>query len=92
MLNSVPGMINCLEFDAFLVDYLEHALPAGQSRQFRLHLLMCPDCRRYLKGYRHTIDLARTSMQEPDEPVSEEVPDELVQAILSAQRADSPRQ
>lgn len=79
-------MITCQEFDNFLVDYFDLALPANQSRKFRLHLLMCPDCRRYLQGYRRTIDLARESSHAFDEGVPDEVPEKLVQAILSARR------
>lgn len=88
MLSNVPGMITCQEFDNFLVDYFELALPANQSRKFRLHVLMCPDCRRYLTGYRRIIELTGASSRAADEAVPDEVPEELVQAILSARRTD----
>jgi len=91
MLTHVPGMITCREFDGFLVDYLDDTLARGQRRRFDLHLAVCSECRRYLEGYRHTIALARESANAADaHPVPDDVPESLVQAVLSARQRVRP--
>jgi RNA polymerase sigma-70 factor (ECF subfamily) len=56
---------------------------------FRLHLLLCRECRDYLMSYTRAIELGKAVFRHPDEPVPEEVPDDLVRAILAArERAD----
>jgi len=88
-LSNVPGMITCKQFDGFLVDYLDGALPSGPQRRFELHLAVCRECRRYLAGYRRTIALTRESMGGKDPtPVPDEVPEALVEAVLAARQAD----
>ncbi|HVX86496.1 MAG TPA: zf-HC2 domain-containing protein [Phycisphaerae bacterium] len=71
----------------FLDAYLHRELSPARRAEFRLHLALCRDCRRYLASYRRTVALARASAIEPaplDPP-----PDELVQAILKMTR-DAP--
>ena len=89
VLANVPGMITCREFDGFLVDYLDGALAPGPRRLFELHLAVCAECRRYLAGYRRTIALSRASLAGAgSQPIPEEVPESLVEAVLAARRAE----
>ena len=73
--------LSCRELIAFIGDYLEGDLPAVAARRFREHLDVCPDCVIYLDGYRKTGELAALAF-EPDAPVPETVPEDLVKAIL----------
>jgi len=81
--SAIPLMLTCQEFDAFLVDYFDGKLSGRQRRKFDLHLRLCSDCRRYVKGYKQTIALSRVAFVRPDGEVPEEVPEELVTAILA---------
>jgi anti-sigma factor RsiW len=78
--------MTCREFIDFLADYLSGELPATQQAVFEEHLAICPDCVNYLDTYRETIRLGKAAFADPEDPVPEEVPEELVQAILSAVR------
>ena len=80
--------MSCKDVTEFLSDYLDGALPMRQRLAFKLHLLMCRDCRKYLDSYVTTVKLANT-LRKPTEP--EEVlpiPEELVQAILAVRGRD----
>ena len=88
-MRTLPLMVTCQELEGFMVDYLEGTLPKGQRRKFDRHLRLCPDCRRYLEGYKRTISLSQTACREPDAPVPADVPEELVKAILAAREKDA---
>lgn len=75
--------MNCREIADFLSDYLDASLPLRQWLVFRLHLLGCRDCRRYLASFAATIKLARSLRKTAAEDVSQ-VPEALVRAILAA--------
>jgi anti-sigma factor RsiW len=77
-------MMTCREFEDFIVDYEDGALPRSKRFVFELHLAICSECRRYLGAYRNAIALAKAVFQKPDETVPAEVPEDLVKAILSA--------
>jgi predicted anti-sigma-YlaC factor YlaD len=83
-IRTLPLVVTCQELEGFMVDYLEGTLPRGQRRKFELHLRLCRDCRRYLKGYKRTITLSQTACHEPDAPVPKDMPEALVKAILAA--------
>ena len=53
--------MSCKEVTEFLADYLDSQLSLRQRLVFRLHLLMCRNCRRYLDSYAATIRLTRRS-------------------------------
>lgn len=84
MMRHLPGMVTCAEFEAFIADYDDGRLTDRERRVFAWHLRMCPDCRRYLTAYRRTVEMAGRAFPVPGEPVPDEVPDDLVQAILAA--------
>lgn len=76
--------ISCREFIEFLIDYVENALPEQQRREFDRHMSMCPACVAYLNTYRQTIAAGKAALGRPEDPLPEEVPADLVKAILSA--------
>jgi len=87
MLKSMPGHITCDEFEEFIAEYFEGELSAVQRRTFDMHLKVCEDCRAYLKAYRNTIALGRSAFTSGDAPVPEDMPADLVAAILAARKA-----
>ena len=87
MMFRLPFMIDCEEFDAFIVDYLEGNLTKGQWLKFEMHLKVCRECRVYLQSYKATMELAKG---QTDIPFSEmgmgEVPEGLIKAVLEARK------
>ena len=51
---------------------------------FRLHLLVCRDCRRYLDSFAATVKLTHSLGERPAEEDNSPIPEALVQAILAA--------
>jgi len=77
--------MNCREFTEFLDGYLFDNLPAEQRAEFEKHLAECPWCVAYLESYQKTIQLEQTAFSVPEgAPLPDDVPEELVQAILRA--------
>jgi anti-sigma factor RsiW len=77
--------VKCREFVEFLMEYLDGALVEGERHVFEQHIEDCPACVNYLDTYRETVRLGN-SLCSPDAEVPADVPEELVQAILSARR------
>lgn len=80
---KLPGMITCVQFEDFILAYLDNELPPMQRRIFGLHLMVCRECKRYLEDYEHAMELV-TEMSDADKADLAEVPEDLVQAILAA--------
>ena len=78
----LPGMINCEEFEDFILAYVEGDLPAPQRRVFERHMKVCRPCREYLNAYRRTL-VATKSLAEADKKILEKVPEDLIAAILA---------
>ena len=78
--------MTCRELADFIADYLSEALPAETRAQFERHLGACSNCGIYLDGYRETVKLGQSAFHDPDAPVPDTVPEELVKAILAARR------
>ena len=91
MLRNLPLMITCGQFESFLLDYLEGSLPTGQRRVFELHLAICRECRDYLAAYKETVKLEKQAFADPGAPLPESVPEDLITAVLEAQRDRSDR-
>ena len=84
----LPHMINCRAFESYVQEFLDETLPENQLRVFRLHLRVCPECRIYLAAYRTTVELGKAVFAvEDDLPVPEQVPADLIRAILAARAA-----
>lgn len=78
--------MTCRDFTKFIMDYLEGDLPSEVQQPFEYHLSVCPACDRYLSRYKATVAAGRASFHEPDAPLPDEVPEELVSAILESLR------
>ncbi len=88
MLKHMPLMITCVEFESFILAYLEDELPAGKRRVFELHLKVCRECRDYLEAYRRTTALGKAALSDdPAAMVPEDVPEDLIKAVLDSRNA-----
>jgi len=81
--------MTCREFIDVLSDYLSQELPAQQRATFEAHLRECPDCVAYLKSYEDTVKLGQRAFKHSEEAVPDDVPEELVRAIVAARREGS---
>lgn len=77
----------CEEVLTFLWAYLDGELEEEKRREFDFHLSRCESCTAYLATYRTTIALER-EVAAGEGPASEELPEELVQAVLAAARRE----
>lgn len=73
-------MMSCSEITELVTAYLDRRMPLSQRMAFRMHILMCPHCRRYLRQVRATVKLTG---QLPAEPIPDQVRDDLVRALLA---------
>jgi anti-sigma factor RsiW len=78
--------VTCREFADFMMDYLTGELPVAVKVRFEDHLRVCENCQRYLESYRQSISLGTQAFDDLDETASPQVPERLIQAILSARR------
>ncbi|HEX4794318.1 MAG TPA: zf-HC2 domain-containing protein [Humisphaera sp.] len=78
--------MTCRDVTEFLDRYLDGDLPRRQQLSFRFHLLLCGNCRNYLRSYKMTIRAAKAAMTNSNGPPPAGMPEELVQAILAARR------
>ncbi|MFQ5513471.1 MAG: anti-sigma factor family protein [Myxococcota bacterium] len=79
--------MTCREMVEFLMDYLEGELPAEPRDTFEEHMRRCPPCVAYLESYRRTIALGKAACSEPEGPVPDDVPEELIRAILASRQS-----
>lgn len=75
--------MTCRELIDFLAEYLNGELPQPQRQEFDRHLTRCASCVAYVQNYQMTIRLGKAAFAER-EPMPEDIPEELVQAILAA--------
>lgn len=75
--------VTCRELIGFLAGYLDGELAPATVAEFERHLLLCASCREYLATYRETIAMARSVETAPQLRI-EDVPEDLVQAVLVA--------
>jgi anti-sigma factor RsiW len=81
-----PAHMKCREFVDFVMDYLSSELSDAARADFERHLDRCPNCVRYLETYKVTVALGRVAFDSLESELPTEVPEELIQAILVAQR------
>jgi len=80
-------MITCKEFEDFVQDHLDNSLSDQQRIVFDCHMQMCRECRDYLAAYKRTVELGHAVLSSSDDaPVPDDVPDDLVTAILNARK------
>jgi anti-sigma factor RsiW len=70
------------------MEYLDGELPAEERATFERHLAVCPDCQRYVDGYRKSVGLAQSATSHVGRAEDVQVPEALVKAILAARRAN----
>jgi anti-sigma factor RsiW len=78
--------ITCRELIEFLHLYLDGELPPDRVTEFKRHLSVCDPCVKYIKTYEEAIALGRVAYRDWDAPAGDEVPEELVRAVLLARR------
>ena len=78
--------MTCQEFAEFLADYVSGELRAETHTAFEHHLSLCINCVRYLDQYRQTIALGRGAFDDATASLPEDVPEDLVKAIVAARR------
>lgn len=79
-------MLTCREVNDFLMDYLDAALNADQKRAFEEHLAACAACVNYMKTYQEAVRLGRAAFSTPDKPAEDELPEDMIRAILAANK------
>jgi len=84
MLKRMHRMITCKEFEDFVLSYLDGELSNRQRSAFEWHMRICRECRDYLAAYQRAAELGRAVLPSPNEPVPDDVPEDLIKAILDA--------
>lgn len=78
--------ITCRAFIEFIGSYLGDDLSPEEREKFAFHLTHCPPCVRYLQSYKDTMRIGKIALTPSEEPVPADVPEELIQAILSTRQ------
>ena len=86
MYRYLPGMMTCLEFENFLVDYFDNDLTVEQKTVFEKHLKTCRECKEYLAAYKRTMEIAASGRFSSYEIMPKEIPEDLISAILDARK------
>ena len=86
IMKYMPRMITCKEFENFIIDYLDGGLSSRQRSQFELHIRLCRECRQYLHAYQRSVEVGRRVFSPSDTTIPDEVPDDLLRAILKARK------
>jgi predicted anti-sigma-YlaC factor YlaD len=84
VLKRMHRMITCEEFEGFILDYLDGELSRRQQSVFEWHIRICRECRDYLAAYQRATELGSEVLQAEDESVLQDVPEDLIKAILAA--------
>jgi anti-sigma factor RsiW len=82
--------VTCREFAEFIADFLDGELPEAQRQQFERHLGRCVNCSRYLESYRQSMALGKRAFDDDEAALPSDVPEDLVEAILSTRRSSPP--
>ncbi|MBW7998498.1 MAG: hypothetical protein FVQ81_18380 [Candidatus Glassbacteria bacterium] len=62
----MPAVLKeCDEVRDFLMEFLDRKLRASDALVFRLHLLLCPPCKKYMGRYKSSVELARNILDDP---------------------------
>ena len=86
MLKNTYGMITCKEFEDFILDYLDDNLPVQQRFRFERHISICRECQQYLQAYQRTLEISQAAFPAPDAMLPDEVPEDLIKAILQSRK------
>ena len=83
---KMPMMLTCRDFETFIADYFEGNLSRYARLKFAIHLKMCKSCKSYIDAYRRSKELGKQVFANIDAEVPPEVPEDLVKAVLDAQK------
>ena len=78
--------MTCQEMVDFVMRYLDGELPEVQAAEFKRHMEICPPCLVYLETYKRTVELGQKACADPQGAIPDDVPEQLVQAILAARQ------
>ena len=78
--------MTCREFADFIMDYMTGELAADVRAAFERHISRCPNCRTYLAQYQQTVAAGRDAFADENAAPPPDVPEDLIQAILSSRR------
>jgi predicted anti-sigma-YlaC factor YlaD len=78
--------LTCRACADFLADYLAGELAADVRETFETHLEKCRNCRAYLDQYAAVIQAGQRACARENELAAQAMPEELVRAILDAQK------
>jgi predicted anti-sigma-YlaC factor YlaD len=78
----MPSGLTCRELVLFLDDYLEGRLRGQPRARFDRHLEGCAACASYARSYAAALRMGRAALACAEQSVPDEVPEELVRAIL----------
>ncbi len=81
--------MTCRELTAFIADYLSGEIPPETRLEFERHLAICPNCVTYLRSYEDTVRLGRHAFEDDEGPLPDTVPEDLIEAVLSARSKSS---
>ncbi len=84
-------MVTCKHFDKLLDDYLAGRLGKVRSFVFRMHMALCPPCKRYLDDYRKVVDAARDQCKHEtsSSPMSSDIAEAISRAMVGDSSPDS---
>ena len=82
----MTAKVTCRDCADFLADYLADELAADVRRTFEQHLGRCRNCRAYLDRYSAAIAAGKSACAHEDEEAADAFPEDLVEAILAAQK------
>ena len=81
---KLPMMITCIEFEEFILAYLDGELSNAKRRTFELHLAVCRECRDYLAAYKAAMTVTRDTLDAETTEILASVPEDLVAAVLAS--------
>lgn len=81
--------MTCSEFTEFLDRFIEADLSPEEAAEFERHLVVCEQCVNYLDTYRRAVAMGKAVFGEPEKDLPEQVPEDLIKAILAARRSAS---
>ena len=89
VVSKFPMMMTCGEVEAVLFDYVEGNLSGYARFKFEFHIKACQECRDYLAAYRKSIALGVAILGAASDPAPEDLPEDLMTAILAARDAET---
>ncbi len=78
--------MKCRELAEFLYEYCSGDLAVERREHFEFHLTKCKNCHEYLVQYEMTIKVGKIACGEASDELPENIPEELVKAVLAARK------